>query len=326
MRDFIKSKFKFITKIVRNFKIKKRSHDEYRMFKDNWIYSKCSMNKIGYEIILDEHSIEKGMTSSNPRCFGVNKVKNIIRCLNLYEKNCWSKDDFAYNLGVSILFEYCKFYEIHNWIDKSEYFLVKEFIKNKKTNLKTGVIQVAKSDFITNANIDYLDFLNSRHSFRNFQKRKISNVDMRKAVNMALKTPTACNRQMCKIYYIKSDEIRNKIIKFSHGLTNFDNDSVNVIIITYDICSLCVPGELTQGMFNAGLVSMNFVNALHSIGIGSCFLEYSNDLREENKMKNIIGIPLNEKIAVVIAAGYYPEKSVVPLSTRKNIDEIYHEI
>ena len=29
---------------------------------------------------------------------------------------------------------------------------------------------------------------------------------MKKAVKMTIKTPTACNRQMCKIYYVKNDD------------------------------------------------------------------------------------------------------------------------
>lgn len=324
MRDFIKKKFKIFTKIIRNTKIKKRAYDDYILFKKNWLYSKPNVNKIGYEIILEEHSLEKGMTSKKPRYFGINKVKNIIRCLNLYDSKNWKKD-FAYNLGLSILFEYCDYYKKQNWDNREEYTLVSNYLKDKKQEIKSGVFEINKKEINKHLNIDYNDFLSSRHSFREFEEKQIDDVDIKKAINMTLKTPTACNRQMCKIYYIKSKDVKNIIIKYSHGLTNFNNDTVNIFIITYDICSLCVPGELNQGMFNSGLVSMNFVNSLHSLGIGSCFLEYSNGKKEEEEMKKILNIPNNEKVAIVIAAGYYPEKSLIPCSTRKPIEEIYRE-
>jgi nitroreductase len=148
---------------------------------------------------------------------------------------------------------------------------------------------------------------------------------MKKAVNTAMKTPTACNRQMCKVYFVKDTETQEKILHFSHGLTGFDNKTVNIIVVTYDISSLCFAEEIQQGMFNAGLFSMNLVNSLHSIGIGSCFLEYSNDIKDETEHKKILNIPSNEKIAIVIAAGYYPEESTIPYSTRKPLEEIYRE-
>ena len=108
-------------------------------------------------------------------------------------------------------------------------------------------------------------------------------------------------------------------------MTNFDNESANMIVITYDLCAFRAH-EMYQGLFNAGLFSMNLVNALHSLGIGSCMLEYWVKTKEENEEKRIIGIPDNEKIAVVIAAGYYKDKNIVPRSVRKPVEEIFKEI
>jgi nitroreductase len=153
------------------------------------------------------------------------------------------------------------------------------------------------------------------------EKIKIS--DFEKAISMTSKTPTACNRQMCKIYYIYDEEKRKKVIKYGHGLTNFDLDTVNLFIVTFDISSLCCVGDRHQGWFNSGLVAMNFVNSLHSLGIGSCFIQFGNDFKEENELKDIVDIPSCEKVAVIISAGYYPDENIVPCSTRKNDDDIY---
>ena len=325
LKKYLPSIFILIKKINNGFKINNRFKEIKKIYKSNWMDSRCDNKTVGYRIILIEHGLEKGMTNKNPRYFGIEKIHSLIECLKLYEKNNWRKD-FAYNLGVSILFEYCKFYEKNNWLNREEYLFVKNYLVDKKQLIKSGVVQINKESFIDDSKIDYDKFLSSRHSFREFSNRKISTDDIKKAVSMAIKTPTACNRQMCKIYYISNETVKNNIIKFSHGLTNFNNDTVNLIIVTFDISSLCNEGEINQGMFNAGLVSMNLVNSLHSLGVGSCFLEYSNSLCEENSMKELLKIPSCEKIAIVIAAGYYPEESIIPCSTRKPIDEIYREI
>ena len=324
MKELLKKMFPFLKNIKKNYYIRKKLKEIYKEYKSNWIESSTTQNTIGYKIILDEHALEKGMTSKNPRFFGIQKVNNIMKYIMLYENENYEKD-FAYNLGISILKEYCKYYEDHNWINRDEYLKVKEFINKRSTNIVAGSYLINKETFINDSKIDYDKFLSSRHSFREFDKKRISSEDMKKAVSMAMKTPTACNRQMCKIYFINSKDKCAELFKYSHGLTGFNNDTVNMIIVTYDISSLCFAEEIQQGMFNAGLFSMNLVNALHSLGIGSCFLEYSNSIKEEAEEKELLNIPINEKIAVVLAAGYYPEVSRIPYSTRKPIDEIYRE-
>lgn len=325
MKELLK-KIPFLVKMKINMNINYSYYEDCKKFKKNWIESKDNINTIGYKIILDEHAIEKGLTSKNHRFFGIKKTENIINYLKIYEKNNWEKD-FAYKLGFNILVSYADFYKKNSWTNREEYLKVKKFIESRKIDkLNAGCFELFKKDFISNSNIDYLKFLNSRHSVRNYEKERIKESDVIKAVNMALRTPTACNRQMCKIYYINDENIRSNALKYGHGLTNFEIDTVNMFIITFDISSLCCLGDRHQGWFNSGLVSMNFVNALHSLGIGSCFIQFGNDYKEENDMKKLIGIPDNEKIAVIISAGYYSEKSIVPYSSRKAINEIYKKI
>lgn len=315
-----------LVKIKTNMSIFEAYRKDYKTFKKYWIEGNINVNTTGYKILLDVHSIEKGLTSKETRYFGVNKITNIIKCLKMYDSNNWNQD-YAYSMGMSILKTYTLFYEKNNWVDREEYKLSKNFIEEKKYNeLNTGCYEIKKDDFIKNAQINYSKFLSSRHSVRNYLATRIKDDDVRKAIEMALMTPTACNRQMCKIYYINDAQIRNKTLKYAHGLTNFEIDTVNLFIITFDISSFCCLGDRHQGWFNSGLVGMNFVNALHSLGIGTCFIQFGNEYEEENEMKKIIGIPENEKVAVIISAGYYAETSTIPCSCRKQVDDIYKKI
>ena len=323
IKNSIKKTVPFVARIYRNYRIKMKIIEIYNDFKDNWIDSHINQGTTGYKIILEQHALEKGMTSKEPRPFGMEKIDNLIKYILLFEKYDWKKD-YSYNVGISILFKYVEYYEKRGWIDRDEYKKVKTFIRDRKTNVETGTLNIHRST-ILNKNFDYDCFLSGRHSVREFMDEIITTEDMTRSVKMAMKTPTACNRQMCKVYYVKNKNVKNEIIKFSRGLTNFDLESTNLVLITYDM-NMCFAEEIQQGMFNAGLFAMNLVNAFHSIGIGSCFLEYNNSIKEEKMEKKILNIPPNEKIAVVIAAGYYPEKTVVPKSTRKPIEEIYREI
>ena len=85
-------------------------------------------------------------------------------------------------------------------------------------------------------------------------------------------------------------------------------------------------GERNQGWLNVGLFAMNFVNALHSRKIGSCFIQWANSNKEEATLKRQLGLNDSERIGVVVVAGAYPEEFDVPASRRKSISEVLDEI
>lgn len=314
---------KALLKIKSGLMLRFMNRSEYLYHKRYNIYSRITREKAGYAILHTGHALEKGMTSASPRRFGEAKVREIADSLAFYRKNNLEKD-FAFNFAISILKEYCEFYERRGWQNEKEYLIAKNAIKNDEAILPVGVMMIHKKDFIKDANIDYMKFLSSRHSVRSFSDKKISSEDMKKCVEMAIKSPSACNRQMIKTYFVRSNNVKDRIIKYSGGMTNFDIKSSNMVVITYDISSLRRL-EINQGLFNAGLFAMNLVNAMHSMGIGSCMLEYSTRSSKEEEEKAILNIPKNERIAIVIAAGYYLDETVVPCSVRKPLDEVYRE-
>lgn len=325
----MKEKIKKIPIIGKIITILKKNIDSLEFYKDkhfflkNYMYNENTLNKICYSLIFEVHKLEKGMTSNDLRPFGKDKVKKII---DLIKKNQnLNKNIFSYNLSINCLYKYKEIYEKYKWTDRSEYIIVKEFLKNKNdyNYLKVGAYDLARNDIMKDANIDYLNFLKSRHSIRNFSDKKLLLNDINKAVEMAILSPSACNRQMVKCYYIGNEENKKIITKYAQGLSLFNLSGINYFIITFDVNSNYFIGERNQGWFNAGLFSMNFINALHSLGIGSCCIQFGNSFNQEKKIKSILKIPSNERIAIIIAAGYYDTISKVTYSSRKNIDNIF---
>lgn len=317
--------FEYLNKKRINFDFNRDKH----FFFKNYMYSKpITKEKLEYDMLFEIHKLEKGFAvSQNIRPFGIDKIKRIIRDILEYEKRNY-KPCFAYNLSYSSLYEYKSFFEKHNWVDRDEYTIVLNFLNehnNKAITIPVGAFNYKKESFINDALIDYDKFISTRRSVRNFSKKSLSDLDVQKAILTSIKTPTACNRQMCKIYYIKSDNNKDVVIKYAQGLGLFDLTNANYFVITFDVSSNYFIGERNQGWFNSGLVTMNFINALHSLGIGSCCIQFGNTFKEETEFKKQLDIPENERIGVIVVAGYYDDISRVPFSTRKPIDEIYRE-
>ena len=315
----------FLWKKIKPIKEMRDFNKDKKIFKKFYINKINTKEKIEYSLMLIIHQIEKAFTIENKRRFGIQKIKQIISLLELYETK-YDCQSYYYDLALSCLENYKNLYKDNNWIDTEEYILVEKFLEMRKDNynkMNVGAIEIDKNSIIEDSNIDYLKFLKSRHSIRSFSDEKLKESDIEKAVIMSSLSPTACNRQMCKIYYLKTDNSKETIKEFAQGLSLFELENANYFVVTFDISSFVMIGERNQGWLNAGLVSMNFVNALHSLGIGSCFCQFGNSFNEEKKLKNILKIPVNERIAVIIVAGYYPKKTSVPCSNRKKIGDIY---
>lgn len=236
-----------------------------KFFWRNFSHSKETKNKIGYNMMLISHSLEKGMANKNPRRFGAAKTKDLQKMIEKYSQYDKSGSDFAFVNAVNILREYVEFYETKNWSDAEEYLRVKDFLEKYKDvkKLDIGGVMLSKAELEKNAKIDYAKFLASRHSVREFSTKKLKKEDLEKAVKAAILSPSACNRQMCKVYSVSNEAKNKKIISIAQGFGGFEKETINTLVVTFDVNANYFIGERNQGWFNAGLFSMNLVNALH---------------------------------------------------------------
>lgn len=323
IKQYIK-KIPLVEKAHKKFTFDHEYKYDKKFFKTNFSHSDETKNKLGYNMLLISHSLEKGMSNKTPRRFGAAKVAELIKMIRQYTTFGNYEKDFAFVNSVNVLRGYVSFYDLKGWGDTEERKTVAEFLESYKAveGMNVGGYELAKKEFEKDAKIDYRKFLASRHSVREFLPKAIIKADIEKAVETAILSPSACNRQMCKVYYVTNKAKARKIIEKGQGFGGFEKDTINPIVVTFDVNANYFIGERNQGWFNAGLFCMNFVNALHSQGIGSCFCQFGNSSKDEEKIKSLLGIPKSERIAVLIAAGYYCDKCMVPYSPRKELSDI----
>lgn len=324
MKDKLK-KIPIIKKIVyllRKVSYFKEFFLDYIFFINNYANSKNNLVNNKYKMLLLVHSIEKGMTNSNPRCFGKNKIEELIK---LYEENYKDElnNDFEFILAYNVLDSYKRFYEKNKFTENEEYYKTCDFLEKYKNikKVNTDSILYKKSE----VKFDYNKFISSKRSVRKYSEKKIEEKTIKDCAYIAIKSPSACNRQMCKLYFINGNK-RNEVIKFGQGFSNFELENASIFLITFDIASFTFIGERNQGYLNCGIFATNFVNALHSYGIGSCMLQFGNRNSEEKKLKRILNIPKNERIALLVSAGYYMDECMIPASIRKELNDFYKKI
>lgn len=150
---------------------------------------------------------------------------------------------------------------------------LKSYDKYRIDGLTAGIKHDTRENLLSNADKPFPEFFYSRHSMRQFDGRTINVEDIKKAIKIAQKAPTACNRQASKVYMYTDKETNVALGELIAGNTGFQQEVQNYLVVTADVSAFYDTFERNQVYVEAGLFSMALVEALHYYGIGSCILQ-----------------------------------------------------
>ena len=271
-----------------------------------------------YRLMLLIHQLEKGMCRDNPRPYGKDKAQSIVEILKIGSES--DQQLFEYRLAKATLIAWRIFYKEKGWeLDNT----IEAFIIGLgDPDIKAGRELLCKPEKEIESGL-FTSVLFSRRSVRDFEDCPLSEEDINYALDCFITAPTACNRQMCKVYKVDDSKKKELLAKTILGIGGFNIHTVTLFLITYDIGAFEFYGERNQGYVNVGLTAMNFANGLHAKGIGSCFMQWSNKKTDDKMIRKELGISERERIGLVLGAGYYKRQTYIPCSTRKSREDIY---
>lgn len=296
--------------------------------KHSTVFKADNFDKIQSEIILDYHSVEKGLLFKNvkPR-FAENRI------LSLH--NNLQNDLVILNSGLSqIKVAYqimCEYYELHKNlnVDISDYFTEKLYLfyKNKLTQYYSkdfrGTIDYSVESFYALNNESFDKFSFSRKSVRNFTGEKIPHTILKQAVELANNAPSVCNRQSAKVYLLEEKPIIDQVLKIQGGFAGYTDNVSQLLILTANRNYFYTVGERNQLYIDGGIFLMNLLYALHFYKIANCPANWGKIVQEEKLITNYISLPESEKIICMIPIGIAEENFRVTLSKRRDINEFF---
>lgn len=186
----------------------------------------------------------------------------------------------------------------------------------------SGAIEYAKSAFDQGRLPEPEQFFLSRYSLREFSALAIPVEALRRALEMAMKSPSACNRQSWHVYHLEG-EMAQQALAFQDGNRGFGQKIRDLLIITTDLRAFVSPRERYQHWIDGGMFSMSLILALHALGIASCCLNWSQSGRADSRLRKAIKIKAQHSVMMMLAIGYPNEHNQVCASPRRPLHEIY---
>jgi nitroreductase len=276
------------------------------------------------KIIKTYHNIEKGLALPTPRAgFGKDAINSLVSNTKTYI------DLFGPDATTKSVINSLQAYIDYNkpkGVDTASLENTVAFLNARQGEIAPhphgGTIERSRQEIQSAGNIDFSAFLQARHSIRQFTPEPASRELLEKAIRMAQRAPSVCNRQSGSAHIISQGKALDTILSLQGGNRGFTDQISTIIVITSRIDTFLHAVERHQHWIDGGLFAMTLVYALHSLGLGSCCLHWDVSPKKDKKMKQIAQIPNNQAVVMLIAVGNLPEKLVVAESPRRNIEDV----
>src|SRR5699024_676103 len=119
----------------------------------------------------------------------------------------YTTEDSRFQQAISVIRTYVELHEANN----IEVEIIEDKLKDymeydiEQIDFKGGAKEIFYSDLPNYDTCNFKDLAMNRFSVRDFGTKKISDMEIEEAIKLAIKSPSACNRQSSRAYYIKEE-------------------------------------------------------------------------------------------------------------------------
>lgn len=299
-----------------------------KIFESGYAHGELSKENIVGWMLFCAHVLEKAMSREKFEAgHNIFRLEQLKRLLDDYEAKGFDKKHFAYQYALSSIKVYIALHEDNNFsTNKIKDILGKRYqeaIKSKKQ--LAGYKVIHKNNKKHNDKLNFADLQNNRFSVREFSVEGVEVEDIRKAINLSMKSPSICNRQGVRVYNIMNKKKIRQILSIQGGFGGYDMPPC-LLLVSFDVRSLVGINERNQGFIDGGLFSMSLLLSLEYYGLAACSLNAMFIPETDQKIREIIGIENPEYLIMFIAVGHFSNNTKVAVSSRYNGDDITTEI
>ena len=290
-----------------------------------WSPTSRSRRVISAGLLFQYHKLEKGLVMPGPRrMFGEMPARAVMGWLDRWHSADLPTDDPIYLGALETLQAYTAHVTRHQ-LDKqgavsAEVARYLSVYPRRARELETPVPLSPPPD--RSMSLAFSALAVRRRSVREFLSNPVPDELIERAVSLAALSPSACNRQPCRVIVVSEPERRQRLLSHQNGNRGFGHLAPQVLVITSDASGFFDASERHQPYIDGGLFSMSLCFALAAEGAASCCLNWCVAPEDDRAVHELMGLKKSERIVMLMAVGYAPDGTVVPKSPRRSLDEV----
>lgn len=270
------------------------------------------------------HRIEKGLALAEPRPgFGADAVSGLRTDLADYITHFGA--DRTTRAALNCLREYERF-NAASGMDTHDLAKQLDALELRHgpsvTHDEGGTVEVSRDAIHATSLRDLSAFFASRYSVRQFSDRPVDTALIEAAVRMAQKAPSVCNREAGRLFIAEGKALKALALSHQNGNRGFGEQADKVLIVGASLSCFHTVGERYQAWIDGGMYAMSLVYALHSLGLGSCCLNWSVEPATDRALREAIALPQDVQVIMMLAVGHLPERFRVAQSPRRPLPSV----
>jgi nitroreductase len=176
-------------------------------------------------------------------------------------------------------------------------------------------------------NNKFLSLVNKRQSVRKYTSQPVEADKLQRCLEAARLAPSASNSQPWKFVVATDPELVKKVARATIGpLSTFNNfvpqAPVIVAIVIEKMRAITKMGAVIKDrefpLIDIGIAAEHFCLQAAEEGLGTCMLGWFS----EKPVKELLKIPMDKRIGLLITLGYAPEDYNVRKKIRKSYEEM----
>lgn len=266
-------------------------------------------------LTFDYHKLEKGLSLPERRQgFGRTVASRLVDDIQRYEQT-FGKDDMSL-----IVRDVLAAYRDENTangvvVEKVDAFLASSD-PSPAEGRNGGAIQLTKDQLFPVNSPTASQFIMSRRSARQYTGELVSSAQIERAVKLAQRCPSVCNRQAGIVYAANQRAMIDEVLRYQNGNGGFGHLLGGVFIVCADMTRFQSVGERMQAYVDGGIFAMALLQALHAEGLGACMLNWSQEMQGDLALRRRFAIDESLVVITMIGFGHTPETLSVAVSPR----------
>jgi len=175
--------------------------------------------------------------------------------------------------------------------------------------------------------MDFFELIKIRQSVRRYTPKPVEPEKIKRLTEVVRLAPSASNSQPWNLIIVDDPELKEKVARATFDpIVSFNKFTVEAPVIA--VLVIEKPRIITQiaisvkrrelPLIDIGIAAEHFCLQAAELGLGTCMLGWFS----EKKIKEILGIPKEKRIGLLISVGYAPEGYKLREKIRKPIEEI----
>ena len=173
----------------------------------------------------------------------------------------------------------------------------------------------------------FKELINRRQSVRRYQDKPVEREKLQQLIEAVQIAPSASNSQPWKLILVDEPELKDKVANATFNkfvaFNKFAPQAAVMAVLVIEKPKMItqIGGSVKKREFpliDIGIAAEHFCLQATELGLSTCMLGWFN----EKKIKQILNIPENKRIGLVITLGYEPEDYKQREKIRKPVDEM----